>query len=338
MPTRRATEKETTIPLPDDGPNYEDVKDPDPVAPPDVPVMTRLGNHAMIGHHQQRAMAVALKRHGITTDAAVYDYLTTWTGREITSRKELTTIEAARIIRELDMTAPTTPADVWEALAAPFPPDQIEKLPKPLSRDAQRGNCRECGGYHGLPAVHLDYVGHAGITMRLNEVVTPAGWSWEPVSFGPDGLPAVGREFWIRLTIAGVTKYGVGDDYGTSAKQAIGDALRNAAMRFGIGTYLWSKSEAALEMKRATDDHEPIPEPSNERPTLDADLLDKGTADLLMMVGDYADRANKTFTDYTEAWRKTFSPPLSVPDLDDLPAETVAAAIMGIRAHMGGAS
>ncbi|HEU5032705.1 MAG TPA: hypothetical protein VFV01_47835 [Spirillospora sp.] len=148
----------------------------------------------------------------------------------------------------------------WDALMAPFPADQVEKLPKLLNKDDKRkGRCREgtqegravsadgyyCGGWHAR-SVHLDYVGHAGITMRLNEAVGPENWTWEPLAYDDRGLPGtVGGEFWIKLTILGVTKLGVGDDFHGSMKQAIGDALRNAAMRFGIGTYLWSKSDAA---------------------------------------------------------------------------------------------
>lgn len=146
----------------------------------------------------------------------------------------------------------------WEALMAPFPPDWVEKLPKVLSReDRDRGRCQagsrfsadghHCGGWHAR-AVHLDYVGHAGITMRLNDVVGPENWSWEPYTETPEGLPGWRPdEFWIKLTILGVTKIGVGDD-SRSPKVLIGDALRNAAMRFGIGTYLWSKSEIAARM------------------------------------------------------------------------------------------
>jgi hypothetical protein len=167
----------------------------------------------------------------------------------------------------------------WERLAAPFPLDQIERKPQPLRRgDEDRGQCREgsrysadgtyCGGYHAR-SVHLDYVGHAGITMRLNEVATPAGWDWAPMVSTPEGFPSMGKEFWITLTITDdqgttVTKRGVGDQFGSSSKEAIGDALRNAAMRFGVGTYLWSKSEAALDLKRATDEYV-APEP-DERP------------------------------------------------------------------------
>ena len=126
-------------------------------------------------------------------------------------------------------------------LRAPFPATAIGKLPKPTRKDAQKGNCRECGGYHGLPAVHLDYVGHAATTDRLL-AVDPA-WTWEPLGTDDRGLPAPDAQgnLWIKLTICGVTRIGVGD--GSSMKERIGDAIRNAAMRFGVALDLWSKEE-----------------------------------------------------------------------------------------------
>lgn len=137
--------------------------------------------------------------------------------------------------------------DAFKALREPFKPEQIDKLPKPTRRDADKGKCKECGGWHGLPAVHLDYVGHAQVTDRLLDV-DPA-WSWEPVAFTDQGLPAFDQQggLWIRLTVAGVTRLGYGDAQGkqgpNAVKEAIGDALRNAAMRFGVALDLWSKSD-----------------------------------------------------------------------------------------------
>lgn len=128
-----------------------------------------------------------------------------------------------------------------DQLRAPFPKDVVGKLPKPYKRDSAKGQCRECGGYHGLPAAHLDYVGHAAVTDRLLSV--DPEWSWEPMGFTPEGLPALDRDgnLWIRLTVNGHTRPGVGD--GSSMKERIGDAIRNAAMRFGVALDLWSKEE-----------------------------------------------------------------------------------------------
>jgi hypothetical protein len=125
-------------------------------------------------------------------------------------------------------------------LREPFPPGMIGKLPKPKSRDAVKGHCNECGGWHGLPAVHLDYVGHAAVTDRLLQV--DPTWTWEPLALA-DGLPALDRagNLWIRLTVNGVTRLGVGD--GANAKECISDAIRNAAMRFGVALDLWAKED-----------------------------------------------------------------------------------------------
>lgn len=132
-------------------------------------------------------------------------------------------------------------------LREPFPPNQISKLPKPTKRDAPKGRCAECGRWHGLPAVHLDYVGHAALTDRLLEA--DLSWTWEPLSMSPDGLPVMDGfgGLWIKLTVCGVTRLGyghAGDKVGGDAiKEVIGDALRNAAMRFGAALDLWHKGD-----------------------------------------------------------------------------------------------
>ncbi len=134
-------------------------------------------------------------------------------------------------------------AEVAKKLRAPFKPEQIGKLPKPTKRDNTKGRCNECGGYHGLPAVHLDYVGHAAVTDRLLEV--DPSWSWEPMARGPQGEPMLTNGgLWINLTVCGVTRPGFGDDdTGKGMKVIIGDAIRNAAMRFGVALDLWSKED-----------------------------------------------------------------------------------------------
>lgn len=141
-------------------------------------------------------------------------------------------------------------------LRVPFPAHQISKLPKPTSKDAKKGRCQECGGWHGLPAVHLDYVGHAALTDRLLDA--DPMWSWEPV---PDaatlGLPVAPGGMWIKLTVCGVTRLGFGfadgKTGGDAVKETIGDALRNAAMRFGAALDLWHKG-VLHEPDEASDD------------------------------------------------------------------------------------
>ena len=109
----------------------------------------------------------------------------------------------------------------------PFAPNEINQIPK--------------GG------LKLDYVGHAALTKRLLE--TDLDWSWEPFAIDQDGLPKLDERggLWIRLTVCGITRIGYGDSgnsRGTQAiKEAIGDALRNAGMRFGAALDLWHKGD-----------------------------------------------------------------------------------------------
>lgn len=155
---------------------------------------------------------------------------------------------------------------LFAKLREPFPPEHVGKLPKPTKKEAQKGKCLPqkeggqapawqdycCGGYHGLPAVHLDFVGHAAVTSRLLEV--DPEWTWEPkAGWDDNGEPKFVRSpkgdpirLWITLTVLGVTRPGVGTvDPGTRdpEKQLIGDALRNAAMRFGVALDLWIKGQ-----------------------------------------------------------------------------------------------
>lgn len=132
-----------------------------------------------------------------------------------------------------------------------FLPNQISKLPKPYKKDSPKGQCKECGGYHGLPAAHLEYVGHAALTNRLLDA--DPNWTWEPLALGADGYPVIDANggLWIKLTVCGVTRLGYGDAQGKTGgdamKERIGDALRNAAMRFGAALELWHKGELHLE-------------------------------------------------------------------------------------------
>lgn len=144
-------------------------------------------------------------------------------------------------------------------LRKPFPPNQISKLCRSTKKDNPKGRCNVCGGWHGLPAIALDYVGHAALTDRLLDA-DPA-WTWEPLAINAEGLPVLDPlgGMWIRLTVCGVTRLGyghAGDKQGGDAiKEIIGDALRNAAMRFGAALDLWHKGD--LHADEAPDERAP---------------------------------------------------------------------------------
>lgn len=131
-------------------------------------------------------------------------------------------------------------------------PDRLSKLPKPTRKDNPKGRCDDCGGWHGLPAMHLDYEGHADVTLDL--IAVDPEWSWEPGWITANGDPvdpfAFGNDQLLaRMTVLGVTRPCVGsipsDKVGTESwmKELTGDMIRNGAMRFGIGTGLWSTAQ-----------------------------------------------------------------------------------------------
>lgn len=143
-------------------------------------------------------------------------------------------------------------------LRRPFPDEAVRLKPvytgerEPDGRGGNRipdgayGLCGVCGKEHAHPSKHLRYIGHARITERLNDV-DPL-WSWEPMATDAEGLPLVrGGCLWIRLTVCGVTRIGVGDAGGKTGanamKEIVGDAIRNAAMRFGCGIEMWFGQE-----------------------------------------------------------------------------------------------
>lgn len=186
----------------------------------------------------------------------------------------MTTTTAKRTPAKADPPRRTERDPIWDYLARPFDPDWIEKLPKQLKRgDERKARCEDtaagrtvsadghyCGGWHAR-SMHLDYVGHAGITMRLNEDVGPENWSLEPMGTNDAGLPIyTGKEFWVALRILGVVKYDLAESF-ASTQEAWGDGLRRAAMRFGIGTALWSKSDYAFNSRVNSEEVAAAPAP-----------------------------------------------------------------------------
>jgi len=176
-------------------------------------------------------------------------------------------------------------------LREPFPENAINFLPRAVRKnDNDKFQCRPgtkasvdgkyCGGYHSA-SIHLDYVGHAALTDRLLEV--DPEWSWEPLAIGENGLPVFDRDggLWIRLKICGVERLGYGDAQGKSGgnavKEAIGDALRNAGMRFGAALDLWHKgdlhdaSEEQGKLDAPAEDPAPAPARTLQRATVDLD-------------------------------------------------------------------
>lgn len=145
-----------------------------------------------------------------------------------------------------------------QLLRVRFPDNEVTPKPKPTKnqkltddnrlRDGIR--CDVCGGWHHKDVIHLAYVGHAAATNRLLDA--DLEWNWRPLATDQNGLPLFDKDggLWIGLTICEVTRLGYGNadqketgasSAGDRTKEVIGDAIRNAAMRFGVALELWHK-------------------------------------------------------------------------------------------------
>lgn len=182
-----------------------------------------------------------------------------------------------------DTTMSTETRTVSDILRKPFEAGLIGKLPRVTCPSCSKGRCDEhqkakcnvCGAYVSTRHIHIDYVGHADATSRLLEA--DPGWSWEPqarevdpavlaaavATSSPEVIRAVLESappkfdlddrggavgLWIRLTVGGVTRPGYGScpsGQSDAVKVLIGDAIRNAAMRFGVAVDLWAKGDRA---------------------------------------------------------------------------------------------
>jgi hypothetical protein len=156
-----------------------------------------------------------------------------------------------------------------DALLAPFPKSQIQQLPK--------------GG------IRLDYVSHGNVTRRLLEV--DPDWNWEPLSFDDQGLPLFDERggLWIKLTVCGITRIGYGEPQGSDTydriKGAIGNAIRVAAMRFGVALDLWAK-DLDHTIPEASSDYQPAPKRQISGLPLQTPSMTKKQSDLILkMVG-----------------------------------------------------
>lgn len=113
----------------------------------------------------------------------------------------------------------------YAKLAQPFDLSEIQLKVQATNKDRTRG-------------MVVAYIDARAVIDRLDEVVGPEGWhdTYEVLTnTTQDGVRLV--EVLCRLTVGDVYKEDVGE--GDSMKAAFSDALKRAAVKFGIGRYLY---------------------------------------------------------------------------------------------------
>lgn len=122
----------------------------------------------------------------------------------------------------------------WSKLSEPFPASEVQWRVEALSKDKRR-------------AMVVPYVDARTVLDRLDEVVGPEGWQDHyEVLVEKEGNYAVK----CRLTLLEVSKEDVGE--GDSLKAAFSDALKRAAVKFGVGRYLYRLEKQWVDHDPAT--------------------------------------------------------------------------------------
>ena len=133
------------------------------------------------------------------------------------------------------MTHPTNLREALDALRAPFPVGQEQY---------RIGPTWEANGERwGRPLAFIDA---RAIFDRLDEAVGPDGWSTRLERLAP-GV------YSCQLTVHGITKTDVGmagANEGEAEKSGASDAIKRAAVQFGIGRYLYTLELAPVKLER----------------------------------------------------------------------------------------
>ncbi len=124
---------------------------------------------------------------------------------------------------------------ILELLGEPFPQGDVKWMPKITNKK----NGQPITDRQGNPvAGAIAYIDARTVIARLNKIV---GWGWSD-SYTPS---ATGQGVECQLTIEGVTRSDVGSESNIDAdKGAYSDALKRAAVKFGIGRELYDMEMA----------------------------------------------------------------------------------------------
>lgn len=162
--------------------------------------------------------------------------------------------------------------EIQEALAEPFPPEELKFKP---------------GAVSGNRALALAYLDARAVMDRLDAVVGAGNWS-----FDYDVLPADrGVALKGKLTVLGATKCDAGEAAEESEpfKSAVSDAFKRCAVHFGVGRFLYSlpaqwvgydpqKRRLTETPRLGADPASPDPPSRRDRPPANGGMDAKATA------------------------------------------------------------
>jgi hypothetical protein len=127
--------------------------------------------------------------------------------------------------------------NLFSQLAAPFPPDQISwRVGTVFNKDGTEST-----------AMVLAYLDARDVMDRLDEIVGPENWQCEYTHAHTKTVCKIG----IKVAGEWVWKAdGAGDSDVEAEKGALSDAFKRAAVRWGIGRYLYTLGDTKAKVQR----------------------------------------------------------------------------------------
>lgn len=135
------------------------------------------------------------------------------------------------------------PPERWVVPAGGFDTlrDAAPHLRRPFTPEAVRWKVQQVFGPKGKPngCLCVGYIDARLVIERLNLLV-PGLWhaTYDPV--------ANGKLMWCHLTVGGVTRADVGESSKGFSKDLVSDALKRAAVQFGVGVSIYAVPQARL--------------------------------------------------------------------------------------------
>jgi hypothetical protein len=124
-------------------------------------------------------------------------------------------------------------SDIFEQLAAPFDPSEVDWRVGSTTKDKAKG-------------MALAYIDARTVMDRLDAVCGPAGWQNKYVMEGSKTVCEIGilcGETWVWKAD------GAGDSDVEAEKGALSDAFKRAAVRWGVGRYLYNLKSPWVALK-----------------------------------------------------------------------------------------
>lgn len=145
----------------------------------------------------------------------------------------------------------------FAALAAPFPPDRVSWR---VGSSNKKKRQKETGDNYAkaTKGMALAFINSRDVQERLDDVCGPGNWQDRYEFHGPRTICYLS----IRVDGEWVTKAdGAGDSDVEAAKGSISDALKRAAVKWGIGRYLYALPSPWVDL----DDWEQITDASQRK-------------------------------------------------------------------------